>query len=112
MRDPEPGGLNYYRVKMIEADGKFQYSAIVKSVNHFKDNWNFIYVPGNDHIEVNGIVRGDEIRIYDLNGRMIRSNKSTGNKTIINTTGIANGTYFISVLTDLQLTTRQLIILR
>ena len=112
-RDMNPvNGINYYRVKMIETDGKFQHSAIVKTTNKTQSNWYVINNPAKENIHLAGIEKGDEVNIFDPLGARIFSGKANGNYLNIPVSGISNGVYFIKVLNDKGSVIRQVIILQ
>ena len=106
-------GINYYRLKQFDVDGKFEYS-IVKSVSFNKVNnitiapnpaKNFIniYTTKNQNIVLN-------IQLIDVSGKLLKSIASAANLTKINIEGIAKGIYFIKVTDDKIVTTQRVII--
>jgi len=88
--------VNYYRVKMMETTGSYQYSGIVKTENK---KLNGCYISGNSKglLGLNGLQPGDEIRVLNLLGTTLYYNKATGNSLNINTTRLPAGSYFITV---------------
>ena len=98
LQDRNPlNGINYYRIKMTEADGKYQHSAIVKATNKISGNWYLLSNPVKGNIEIRGIDQGDEISLVNPAGQKIYHSVSKGNQHNISTTGISAGIYFISV---------------
>ena len=97
---------------MIETDGKFQHSAIVKTANKTQSNWYVINNPAKENIHLAGIEKGDEVNIFDPLGARIFSGKANGNYLNIPVSGISNGVYFIKVLNDKGSVIRQVIILQ
>jgi len=98
LQDRNPlNGINYYRIKMTEADGKYQNSAIVKTTNKISGNWYLLSNPVKGYIEIRGIDQGDEISLVNPAGQKIYHSVSKGNQHNISTTGISAGIYFISV---------------
>ena len=53
--------------------------------------------PTTDKITVNGILKNDIIRLYDVNGKELLQEKANSNTAILNTKALAKGLYFISV---------------
>ena len=98
LQDRNPlNGINYYRIKMTEADGKYQNSAIVKTTNKISGNWYLLSNPVKGYIEIRGIDQGDEISLVNPAGQKIYHSVSKGNQLNISTAGISAGIYFISV---------------
>ncbi|HRH50813.1 MAG TPA: T9SS type A sorting domain-containing protein [Panacibacter sp.] len=87
-------GNNYYRVKVIDEDGKKTYSNIVSlNVNSDKTITLVYPVPARDvlHIQTNGIA---SFSLIDQSGKVLLIQNINGNGTI-NISGIANGFYYL-----------------
>ncbi len=98
LQDRNPlNGINYYRIKMTEADGKYQNSAIVKTTNKISGNWYLLSNPVKGNIEIRGLDQGDEISLVNPAGQKIFHSISKGNQHNISTTGISAGIYFLRV---------------
>ena len=72
--DEKPNeGINYYRLKLIDKDGKYTYSKIV-SIQIDKENYFFVENPviNNDAILVYSNFNDPKFSIYSLNGMEIR----------------------------------------
>ena len=111
LRDNNPKkGLNYYRIKMLEADGKYQYSAIIKTTHNLKNDWYVISNAESKSLQVYGIEKGDEISIFSPVAAKVFSEKSNSNHININTTNIAAGIYFIKLKNSNSSTVKQVFI--
>jgi hypothetical protein len=105
---PMPG-WNYYRLKQIDIDGRFVYSAIA-SVYFGHNSKNAISVfPNPVGEQLNLFIAGDhdtsmDCYLMDATGRIIRQqvlNVLKGNNTFtIDVEGIASGNYFLKVGTE------------
>lgn len=89
---------SYYRLKMIDLDNSFQYSA-VKAVkgSGFQTEVSIFPNPGyaNQTITIKNITEPSNIRIFDYSGRLIQSISSTDNSAQIY--NLQKGNYFINV---------------
>ncbi len=112
-------GLNYYRLKLLDKDGKFQYSNIeLLTVNIEGINITAIYpAPFTDKINV---VVSSEIRaqsnidLFDNTGKLLISqrfglNKGVNNLSIDNLNRLATGMYIIKVQTGDVIVTKRVI---
>lgn len=89
--------INYYRIKEIDKDGKFFYSAIRKVV--FADD-NVIGIspnPAHNILQINAGNRNNlQISIFDFAGRRVNLTKLNGNG-VINISSLARGLYTVTV---------------
>lgn len=104
-------GINYYRLKMIDNNGKSTYSNVISLTNKVEFSDVNVYPnPALDAISLSVNSSGSAvsaIKIVDLTGRIMMNqsvNLSKGNNIIsINVTSLAAGVYFIQS-TDLKQT--------
>jgi hypothetical protein len=101
-----PTGTNYYRLKMVDRDGSFAYSYIIKinGNRHTFQITNLFPKPAATYINVswNSATAGaTELIIYDLSGRSLLtqslSTNSGMNHTNINISTLAKGNYYIQL---------------
>lgn len=91
-------GENYYRLKMVDRDGKYTYSKVVslgfqRSVN--LEIWPNPVTTTATVVHPTGNLAW--LRVYDINGLLIREVMCLASgKTVINFTGLAKGIYNIS----------------
>ena len=97
--DRQPlNGLNYYRIKMMETDGRFQHSAIVKTYNKYTAGWNLVNNHAQNTIGIYGLETGDEIILVNPSGQKLFKTIAKGRFVEIPTSGLANGIHFIRVV--------------
>ena len=75
--EPHPG-LKYYRLKMVDLDGSYVYSE-VKVVDFSTERSNEFAVfpnPFHEGFTINGLVKGDQLKIYDLAGKLVFQNNN------------------------------------
>jgi len=106
-------GINYYRLKQFDVDGKFEYS-IVKSVS-FSKNYSISIAPNpaKDFINISttknqGTVLN--IQLVDVSGKVLKAVLSADNRIKIATSGIAKGLYFIKIKDENTVQTQRVII--
>ena len=106
-------GVNYYRLKQVDIDGKFEFSVVKTLV--FNSAYNILIAPNpaKDFINVfttrsnSGLI---SIQLTDVSGKVLKTIRSAENLTKINIEGIAKGIYFIKVTDDKTVTTQRVII--
>jgi len=100
-------GANFYRLKMVDLDGSFTYSAIVKTYNGAKTDYSLKVIPNPVQKEFTLSTSFPEkgsvqIRISDMTGKLVKQlteNVSKGYQTleIYQLESLAPGTYYIEV---------------
>lgn len=112
--DKLPVAIGYYRLKIIDQDGKFNYSKVVK-ISFGKQSdiqvspnpaTNFITIRFND-----AVVNSAQVLLFDLSGRMVKQQTiSTTAPQFISLTGITKGLYHLKLVTDQQVITRKIVV--
>lgn len=91
-------GQNFYRLKQMDMDGKFEYS-LVKTVTFEKANAISLYPnPAKDNVNIAGLQGGESIIIYDVSGRLMYQAKSENSNVNIPLNALSAGTYHISII--------------
>lgn len=88
--------LYYYRLKMIDRDGKFVYSniAVLRSVNN-NDVITVYPNPALSYVVVNQPVGVGQLRLIDMTGRVVRTVAGAGTQTVIDLGTLSRGPYKI-----------------
>ncbi|WP_342087339.1 PQQ-dependent sugar dehydrogenase [Dyadobacter sp. OTU695] len=72
--DNEPlSETSYYRLKMVDDDGTFKYSALVTGTLDMREEPFVFPNPGGSQITIGGLVKGDEVRVYNTSGLLVLS---------------------------------------
>jgi hypothetical protein len=96
--DTKPvAGMNYYRLKTVDVDGKSEYSPV--RILNFGANANIIIYPNPAETEVTvaGVETGMHVNILGMDGRTIVSYPVTGNKLDVSLKSIQSGLYILQV---------------
>lgn len=113
-------GINYYRLKQIDYDGKYEYSNIIRLDNKISTAMELISAgpnPFKDNftVEFNGETEGEaEIFITNVSGAVIHQEKiniNSGNNKyqFSDNKNLPNGIYFITIQNDQQKLSQKLI---
>jgi hypothetical protein len=109
--DAKPfSGINYYRLKQMDKDGKSVYSKIVSVAF---DNAQVVKIypnPATSMVTVDAAAI-KSISLYNVLGQMVNAPVTYGNSSHnINTSALAKGTYTLRIVTDNGTTTQKLIL--
>jgi len=100
-RNPS-SGLNYYRLKQVDFDGKFAYSDVVTiDYANSKEGVSIYPTLVEDFIFFNSPREIDQIFIYDTNGRKIETFDGFGDFPSLNVANLNPGVYLLVVQNDL-----------
>lgn len=92
--DKPVAGLNYYRLKMTDKDGKFSYSYIAKVDFSKPYSVSILPNPAKEYIMVTGADAFTQLQIIDVAGKLVRQmNRSLTNRYSL--TGLSKGVYYI-----------------
>ncbi len=101
---PMQAGINYYfRLKMIDKDGAFKYSAIRSASCSKGSGTDIVIVPNpvNDHFDIRGMENGKNlIMIYTANGQLVKSLVIAQNQGVVNVNELSIGLYMVSVTSE------------
>ncbi|MFH2096335.1 MAG: T9SS type A sorting domain-containing protein [Bacteroidota bacterium] len=97
-------GINYYRLKQTDFDGKFSYSNII-TVNLIPDNSIIVFPnPATSTLNISSEMNlSDDIsfQLIDITGKIILDQKNTGNNgnniSVMDLSGIDNGVYYLII---------------
>lgn len=86
-------GINYYRLKQIDIDGKYAYS-VVKHVVFDNSEISSIYPnPTHDYVSISGLEGNEIIKLMDVTGRIVKELNATNSVMNINLADLPSGTY-------------------
>lgn len=100
----------YYRLKVVNADGKFEYSTIQKVT--LKDvKLTVSPNPASNEILINASENIKSVEIFDIRGRriMLKDNINL-NQTRINVTSFGEGSYIVKTLIGSEVSTQQIMV--
>jgi alpha-tubulin suppressor-like RCC1 family protein len=90
-------GANYYRLQMVEKDGKVNYSDI-RLLNFGSQFVIALYPnPAKDKATITGVEAGMQIRLADAVGKMLQVQTATGTTESLLLSGFAKGLYSVQV---------------
>ena len=111
-------GVNFYRLKMVDHDGSFEYSRIVNITTKDKKAETIAItsaVSGNGNVQVNinsTEAKNVSLQVLDAAGKLILNNKISVNKgmnLVSKNIPLASGIYHINLLSGTEKTTRTVV---
>jgi hypothetical protein len=99
--DANPGkGSFYYRLRQVDTDGKFEYSA-VRKVSFGQDGEMRVYPnPARDVLQIVNLPGNSDIRLYDAGGRMVFQSRNAQPFTTLQVGHLPSGLYELLITTN------------
>lgn len=95
-------GVNYYRIKTMDKDGKYLLSP-VRTVNYSDNDFTISLLPNpatKGMVYINTSVNCNRIEVRDAIGRLVKTVTVKGTYNPLDVNGLKKGMYFITVVTD------------
>ncbi len=96
-----PSNTTYYRLKMIDKDGKFSYSPIESLKWQDLQNTRISVSPNpfRDYLQLNTQLRITQVQLIDNNGRVVATTRALNNNRF-NLPNLPVGTYYLRIFTS------------
>lgn len=92
-------GTYYYRIKIIDRDGKISYS-VIRSIT-YKQKADEVVIgpnPFTSHFTIRNAKQVKQVDLYDMSGRLIITRSSNGQSTLsISTNNLSSGVYTLKI---------------
>ncbi|RZL99654.1 MAG: T9SS type A sorting domain-containing protein, partial [Pedobacter sp.] len=102
-----PAKQNFYRLKMIDIDGRFTYSNTVKLSG--EGNLLVYPTPAKELISVSGLDKKGDIRLLSADGKIMLTQTVTSNVQTINIGQLAKGVYVLQYINGNSVQTQKII---
>lgn len=107
-RQPE-SGTNFYRLKQIDLDGAFEYSAVRKVTFNEGTRTYYIYPnPARNTIKIDGLTGTEVIKVYNALGTLVKTVHASN--ATIEVADLAAGIYNVQILEANNITDHKLVI--
>jgi hypothetical protein len=105
--------VNYYRLKLVDNDGKFGYSE-VKQIVSDKSQYTFIMYPNPAKsvvsLQVDKLIGSGKLLIVDYLGKVVKEQPLSMGTNTVDIANLSKGMYFVSTITNEGKTTKKLIV--
>ena len=110
----DPGVFNtqpvvYYRLKSVDIDGRFTYSAILKLSRNENGLLTVFPNPVSNQLVIGGLKRAGIIRLFGIDGKLMNEMTVTAQTMMIDMGGYPNGIYWLQYASDNNLQTLKIL---
>lgn len=102
-------GINFYRIKQVDSDGKFTYSSIVSARIEIKGVLTITPNPANGFIVLKGIEKAEKVTIYSSTGQTFKQWQNVAGHQQLNIANLQPGIYLLKVQYNKKETIHKLI---
>jgi hypothetical protein len=88
-------GLGYYRIKQVDADGRYSYSTIIKLVNQQISTLTVYPNPVKDIVTISGAKVGNNLMLTDISGKQLQQINITATSFTIDMSKYSSGIYLL-----------------
>jgi hypothetical protein len=85
----------FYRLKMIDIDGRFRYSNIIKLTHDSNNPLTIFPNPATDVITISGLDGKGEIEIWSADGKLLQRENVNAQTQLLNLKKLIDGTYLL-----------------
>ncbi len=113
-------GINYYRLRMVDKDGKFSFSPVIKILSDDKKGVSiFPTLVSNAaiYLKTSSALNNAVIDVYEMNGKQVKQIKlpslvSTGQTISLQVPGLSGGSYVLICKTSAEIKSKQIILVQ
>ncbi|MBP6022113.1 T9SS type A sorting domain-containing protein [Ferruginibacter sp.] len=87
--------VKYYRIKQIDADGRYSYSTIIRLSNNVKATISIYPNPVKDVVTISGLVTGTKAVLTDVSGKVLQQIKVAATSFTIDMSKYYGGVYLL-----------------
>jgi hypothetical protein len=88
-------GIKYYRIKQIDADGRYSYSTIIRLSNDVKGSINIYPNPVKDIVTIGGAISGTKAILTDISGKVLQQINITSTVFSVDMGMYSSGIYLL-----------------
>lgn len=93
--DLKQGSAYYYRLKLVDNDGKFSYSNIIKIQTGADNTFSILGNPVKDNLSITGLKKGATLALYDNAGKMLLQKNIQDQSFSMDISFLSNGVYYL-----------------
>lgn len=93
--DLNTASIFYYRLKMVDNDGKFSYSNIIKIQTGRTLTLSVIGNPVKDNLNITGLKKGATLTLYDNNGKLLLQKNIQDQSLSMDISFLSSGVYYL-----------------
>jgi hypothetical protein len=102
-------GLNYYRLKMEDIDGRYEYSGVISIKREEVRTLQVFPNPVKNILTVKGMNAGDRLEIMNCEGRLLKGFDVDRDVMVVDLSAFARGVYFIRCVSKKDIVVQRIV---
>lgn len=102
-------GINYYRIKQVDLDGRYTYSNILSVKINAQGSLTLMPNPVKNTFSLKGIAKAEQVAIYNIEGRLLQRWQNVSGNQPLNIASFQQGIYIVKIVQSKQETTHKLV---
>jgi hypothetical protein len=94
--DLKQGAIYYYRLKLVDKDGKFSYSNIIKILTGAANTFSVLGNPVKDILSITGLKIGATLTLFDNTGKMVLQKNIQNQSLLMDISFLSSGVYYLT----------------
>lgn len=103
------GGSCFYRLKMVDKDGRFDYSHVIYLNEKVIPTFTVFPNPVKELATIGGLKPNGTIRLIDLDGKVLQQQKVSSQNVTLQMGKFAKGTYLVQYVSDENVVTQKIL---
>lgn len=107
--DLNKGSIYFYRLKLVDKDGTFSYSNIIKIQTEAVNTFSILGNPVKDNLTITGLKRGALLALYDNAGKMLLQKNIQDQSFSLDLSFLSSGVYYLKYSNNGSIETKKII---
>jgi hypothetical protein len=107
--DQQPSSTNFYRLKMVDIDGNFKYSAVLKINFAGAQKLEIFPNPTNSVLTISGINNNELVKLLSIDGKLLLEKRASGQSMTMDLGNLSSGLYILQYFDGSNIQNRKII---
>ncbi|HVT86300.1 MAG TPA: T9SS type A sorting domain-containing protein [Chitinophagaceae bacterium] len=107
--DQQPLSTNFYRLKMVDIDGNFKYSAVLKINFSGAQKFEVFPNPTNSVLTISGINNNELVKLLSIDGKLLLEKRASGQSMTMDLGNLSSGLYILQYFDGSNIQNRKII---
>ncbi|HWC51999.1 MAG TPA: T9SS type A sorting domain-containing protein [Chitinophagaceae bacterium] len=107
--DQRPLSTNFYRLKMVDIDGNFKYSAVLKINFSGAQKFEAFPNPTNSVLTISGIDNNELVKLISTDGKLLLQKRASGQSMTMDLSSLSTGIYILQYFDGINIQNQKIV---